>query len=163
MAEELSSDKKDEKEQPEEVVEKKSIPKIAIVIVATLIVMLLVTVLVGYFVTHKPQPKPVDSFALGPLYSLDPFVVNLIDFNGRRYLKTEIDLELENEKMFPEVEKKIPFIRNIVINILSSKTFKDISSVEGKDSLRREIVYRVNRALTSGKVKNVFFKDFVVQ
>lgn len=161
MAEEEKD--KTEEQQEDESPKKKGIPKMIVIIVAGLVLMLIVTIVVGYFVTHKPEPKPVDSFVIGPMYSLDPFVVNLIDYNGRRYLKTEIDLELENDKMTAEIERKVPFIRNIIINVLSSKTFKDISSIEGKDSLRREIVYRVNRALSGGKVKNVYFKDFVVQ
>lgn len=140
------------------------IPKIAIMIVSGLILMIVLTAVIAMFVTKEPKiEEPMVTFELGPMYSLDPFVVNLIDYNGRRYLKTDIDLELSNDKMLPEVNQKVSFIRNITINILSSKTFRDVSSIEGKDSLRREMVYRINRALTQGKIKNVYFKEFVIQ
>jgi flagellar FliL protein len=100
---------------------------------------------------------------LGPIYSLETFIVNLADKGGNRYLRVTMDLELGNAELQGEVEKRLPQIRDSILMILPSKRFEDISSVEGKTALRDEILEKVNSLLTLGKVTNIYFKEFVVQ
>ncbi|MBW2087159.1 MAG: flagellar basal body-associated FliL family protein [Deltaproteobacteria bacterium] len=57
----------------------------------------------------------------------------------------------------------MPQIKDSLLVLLSSKTFIDIKTVEGKMRLRMEIIGRINNFLTSGRVKNVYFTEFVVQ
>ena len=47
--------------------------------------------------------------------------------------------------------------------MLSNKTHEDIKTLEGKYQLREEIISMLNQYLSSGKIKNVFFTDFIVQ
>jgi flagellar FliL protein len=47
--------------------------------------------------------------------------------------------------------------------MLSSKTYDDIKTLEGKFQLREEIISILNQHLNSGKIKNVYFTDFIVQ
>ena len=49
----------------------------------------------------------------------------------------------------------------IIIIIISSKTYAEISSREGKDALREEIKNQVNLFLTKGQIVNVFFTEFI--
>ena len=96
------------------------------------------------------------------VYSLSPFVVNLFDTKGSRYLKLKVELELINCTE-DDVKKKEPKIRDSLIILLSSKKYEEIGSIEGKLRLREEITYRINSILGEGKVKGIFFTDFVVQ
>jgi len=98
----------------------------------------------------------------GFVHQLDPFIVNLFDERGVRYLKVRLDLELWNSTA-EEIEKKTPKIRDSLIVLLSSKKYEEIGSLEGKARLREEILFRLNRILGEGKVKEVYFTDFVVQ
>jgi len=82
---------------------------------------------------------------------------------GRRYLKCEINLELEGEELSPELDTKKPVFRDIIIRILSSKSLEEISTIKGKEKLKEQIVNDLNMRLKDGKVKNVYFTDFVVQ
>jgi flagellar FliL protein len=43
-----------------------------------------------------------------------------------------MELEVESEKVIEEIEKRKPQIRDIIIIILSSKTFKDLESRQEK-------------------------------
>ncbi|CRF41006.1 flagellar basal body-associated protein FliL [Helicobacter ailurogastricus] len=105
-----------------------------------------------------------DYLSLGPLYPLDsPFVVNLITQNGRRYLKTSITLELSDAKLLAEVKNKETAIKDTIIEILSSKSIEEISTLKGKNKLKEEIRSNINSFLIDGFVKNVFFTEFVVQ
>ncbi|WP_120945040.1 MULTISPECIES: flagellar basal body-associated protein FliL [Helicobacter] len=105
-----------------------------------------------------------DYLSLGPLYPLSgPFVVNLISQNGRRYLKASISLELNDPKLLEEVKVKETAIKDTIIEILSSKSMEEISTLKGKNKLKEEIRSNLNSFLIDGFVKNVFFTDFVIQ
>jgi flagellar FliL protein len=98
----------------------------------------------------------------GFMYKLDPFIVNLFDDRGVRYLKVRLDIELW-DLTEEEMTKKNPKIRDSLIVLLSSKNYEEIGSLEGKARLREEILFRLNRILGEGKAKEVYFTDFVVQ
>ena len=100
---------------------------------------------------------------MGPIYPLETIIVNLLDPNGRRYLKIQIQLELDNEALKAEIDKRMPQFKDAIISLLSSKTIPDINSVEGKMQLRAELAALFNQHLKSGKITNVFFMDFIIQ
>ncbi len=112
----------------------------------------------------EAAPQKVEEEA-GPavLLPLSPFIVNLVDPAGKRYLKLTLDLELSSEAVKTEVTAKMPQIRDGILVHLSSLSFDDIRSVEGKMRLRTQIISRCNTFVTTGKVTNVYFSEFVVQ
>lgn len=92
---------------------------------------------------------------------LPAFVVNLADQNARRYLKVVLEVEMTGN---PELlEANQAKIRDALLMLLSSKTSQDISTLEGKILLRKEIVDRLNQAIGQPKVSRVYFTDFVIQ
>nr|WP_321317563.1 flagellar basal body-associated protein FliL [uncultured Campylobacter sp.] len=110
-----------------------------------------------------PKERSNDFLNVGPIYPLDQFLVNLLSETGSRYLKMTINIELSSELLTPEIEQKKPLLRDIVIRILSSKTYEDISTTKGKERLKDEIAAKINETLRDGYIKNVFFTDFIVQ
>jgi flagellar FliL protein len=100
---------------------------------------------------------------IGPMFPLDPFIVNLADGDGKRYLKLTMELELEEEKTSEELEKRSAQIRDTVLTLLTSKTFVEIKDVAGKFKLREQITGRVNTHLKLGKIRQVYFTEFVIQ
>ena len=105
----------------------------------------------------QPAPKHVVTMPL------DPFLVNLADKESRRYLKLKVELEVDNEGTAKELEKSLPRIRDALILLLSSKTYLDLSSYEGKQQLKQEIKKRVTALPGGSKVSEVFFTEFVAQ
>jgi flagellar FliL protein len=91
-------------------------------------------------------------------------VVNLADDGDMpRYLKVEFDLELRPGSLVEEVEAKKTELRDAIIVLLTSKRSRDLTSIEGKDRMRDEIITRVNSRLQSATVNRVFFKEFIIQ
>lgn len=173
----------DEKEEVVEEPKKKSGGKMMLIIIIVLILILLIGGGLAAFLLlsggdevaqQSPQPqsaqqsRPVGQrsenlISIGPMYPMDQFVVNLLSESGSRFLKTSLDIELDNEKLASEMDAKKSAIRDIIIRTLSSKTFEEVSTIKGKDKLKDQIVERINAALADGQVKNIFFTDFVVQ
>lgn len=111
----------------------------------------------------KKSKKSTDHLAIGPMFPMTQFVVNLLSESGNRYLKVVVDLELSDAKLIPEMNNKKSLIRDIIIRTFSSKTFEEISTLKGKDKLKDEVLDKINESLSDGQVKNVYFTDFVVQ
>lgn len=100
---------------------------------------------------------------IGPVYSLDTFIVNLADERGTKYLKTKLGLELDNVLTAKEIDQRLPQFRDTILTILSTKSFEDIRQLEGKYQLRAEIMAMLNPLLRSGVITNIYFTEFVVQ
>ncbi|MBM0637580.1 flagellar basal body-associated protein FliL [Campylobacter sp. VicNov18] len=109
-----------------------------------------------------PTQRGSDFANIGPMYPLDPFTLNLLSDSGSRYVKCTIELEQNSELLKPELDKKVPVIRDIIIRTLTAKTFEEVSTQKGKERLKDELVGKINEILTDGFIKNVYFTDFVV-
>ena len=153
--------------------EKKS--KKLLIIILVFVLLLLGGGGVGvYYYFWAPKPPSAEELAkveaeknkkpeILPVFSLKPFVVNLADGKGRRYLKVSMKLELSNDELLDEVEKRQPQIRDVILTLLSSKTSDEVNSMEGKFLLREEIIKRVNTFLITGKITKIYLEEFVVQ
>lgn len=113
--------------------------------------------------TDKKNQKAKESMGeIGIMFPLEPFTANLLSENGGRYLKCSMELEQNIPTLTPELEKKKAVIRDIILRILSSKTYEEISTIKGKERLKDEIVNKVNEILNDGFIKNIYFTDFVI-
>jgi flagellar FliL protein len=164
MAREDKDEEKTDQEQP--VKKKGSMMKWIIIIVA-------VVVIVGggaggayyYFtkMTASKKETAVQKPPIGALWAMEPFIVNLIDNEGQRYLKAVIQLEVSDSLTVAELDQLKPKIRDNVLDLLSAKSYKDLMEQGGKQRLREEIQMRINTFLTKGKIEKVYFLDFVIQ
>lgn len=100
---------------------------------------------------------------IGTIFPLETFIVNLADDNGKRYLRVTMNLELAAIELEEELNQRLPQIRDIILMILPTKRFEEIRSVDGKLSLRSELMTRLNALLNQEGVKNIYFTEFVVQ
>jgi flagellar FliL protein len=99
---------------------------------------------------------------IGKLVPLETFLVNVSGSRGRKLVKINMELEVNNAEVQEEVEKIKPKIRDYIIIIVSSKTFAEISTKEGKDTLRDEIRNQLNLFLTKGQINKVYFTEFIL-
>jgi len=108
----------------------------------------------------KSKTEDDDEF-IGKMIPMETFLVNLSGNRGNKVLKVNMELEVEGERIADEIDKRKPQIRDIIIILLSSKTYAQLSSTEGKEYLRDEIRDTVNSFLTKGKIKHVHFTEFI--
>lgn len=101
--------------------------------------------------------------AKAQLVTMDSFVVNLSDPMGRRYLKVTMEVEVADAAAAAELTAAMPKVKDTLLLLLSSKAFADISSLDSKIELKNQIVDRLNLIIGRGKVRNVYFTEFVVQ
>jgi len=100
---------------------------------------------------------------VGVMFDLGTFVVNLADNDIERYLKVSVVLELKDQKVQAEAQKRLPEIKDAITTLLLTKRSSEIKTPEGIEFLKEEIAKRVNAILPLGGVKNVYFTEFIVQ
>lgn len=165
----------------EEKTEKKGGKGLIFVLIGVLVVLIIVVAVVVILLlggteekTQESSAKPVankerntgnsDYAKPGPIFAIpEPFIVNLVGQNGRRYAKTTIALEMSSPELQKEVTAKIPLIRDTIIRVLSAKTFEDVSTSKGKERLKEEITQELNTFMVDGYIKSVFLTEFVIQ
>jgi len=101
--------------------------------------------------------------SVGVMFDLGTFVVNLADPDIERYLKVSVVLELKDQQVQQEAQKRLPEIKDAITTLLLTKRSSEIRTPEGIEFLKEEIAKRVNAILPLGGVKNVYFTEFIVQ
>ncbi|MGI6208373.1 MAG: flagellar basal body-associated FliL family protein [Anaerolineae bacterium] len=135
--------------------------------------------------TAQPTPPPVGVMipyrpGSGIMYDLGTKIVNLAEPGGRRYLQVGVVLEclphdpgfyqLQGEarakaeaEVLEELDSRKPVLDDTVISILTSRTFAEIFTLEGKERLKEEMRTQVNTLLGYDQVASVYFTEFLVQ
>jgi flagellar FliL protein len=163
--------KKETADQPEEGGGSKK--KLIIIIVAVLV--LLGGAAGGYFFfmggekEKKISPEEeqaalkLQANQVGPMVNIDSFIVNISDDQESRYLKATITIEVDGEEASMEVNQRMPQIKDAILLLIGNKTFHELNDLQGKIQLRAELINKINSILLKGKVKRIYFTDFVVQ
>jgi flagellar FliL protein len=112
----------------------------------------------------KPQAQAKEQ-AEKVIYPLESFIVNLMDNAGlgKRYLKVTIELEVGNKEDKKTLENHTTQLRDATLLLLSSQSFSEINTMEGKLDLKQALLSRINQILGEGMVQRLYFTEFVVQ
>ncbi len=157
--------------------EGKSKKKLVIIIGAVLVLLLIIGGVAGYFLLFKkeapqedqdpglevPVPELNQSSTIGPMVDISEFIVNIISDDANHYVKAALTIELSNEEVQEEVEKRMPQIRDSILLLVGNKTYEELQDLQGKKQLKAELTSKINGILQAGKVKAIYFTDFVVQ
>lgn len=163
---------KDDKEDEVQETQEKPVKSSGVVlkwIIIGVVLLIVVAAAVGgglYFFrgaeTAQKKP-PAAAPVIGGLWPMEPFIVNLRDNNGERYLKAVLQLEMSAPELVAELNLLKPKLRDSTLDLLSSKTYQELQEFSGKQKLREDIMIRLNSFLTSGKIVRIYFTDFVIQ
>jgi len=162
----MAREKKEETEEQKEPEAPKKTKWKLIIFISIVAVVIAAGGIGGYFIFFKTgasKTAVVHQPAVVGTWPMDPFIVNISDGASDRYLKLVIQLEISDATVIPELDQIKPKLRDIILDLLTSKTYKELMDLPGKQRLREDIAGRVNNILIKGKVTKVYFTDFVVQ
>lgn len=106
---------------------------------------------------------PTTNEVVGPVISIAPFVVNLDEPGPSRYLKMTLQFELIAAETEDAMKKSEQLIRDTIIGYVSGLKLADTLGTAAKDKLRVEIMKKMESVLGAGKVRRMFFGEFMVQ
>ena len=100
----------------------------------------------------------------GEIIPLETFIVNLADPGTSKFLKVTLVLEVSgSRKVAAEVSSNTPKIRDIIITVLSSRTYDEIRTERGQTIFKNDIRTRINAFLQEGSVINIYKSEFIAQ
>jgi flagellar FliL protein len=109
----------------------------------------------------KAEPK------VRAVLHLEPFVVNLADPEGDRFLRVGIDLGLEQElgehSRAGQSEMPIARIRDTILMILTTCNADGLMAPEGKANLKEELTKALREHAPELGVQEVYFTEFFIQ
>ncbi len=114
-------------------------------------------------VEAAPREIPLSERGLVPF---EPFMVNLADGGGSRFLKVNLQLVLDSPKSADKVTSTpvvISRIRSEILELLTEQSGAALVTADGKAALKTAIGGRLEPVLEGGKVIDVLFSEFVVQ
>lgn len=124
-------------------------------------------------VQQQEESSSPESYAVSQLepHVIGPFVVNLSDAGGDRYLKLKIVLaepkhvgeKAKKEKESTGMSLQDVMIKDVIINVISAKTSDDLLSATGKEELKNELKTSINKALHKNLVQDIYFTEFIIQ
>lgn len=140
-----------------------------LIIIVSVAVVVCVTAVSAVFLFHggaKGAAAKEDKAEKGEtviMFSQEPFIVNIYDGQDLRYMKLRLDLELASIDAKNELTARQSQLRDAVLAILTTKTLQDVQNLQGKNQLKAEILAALSKIVAPGKVKQIYFTDFVVQ
>jgi flagellar FliL protein len=78
---------------------------------------------------------------------VDQFTVNLNPEGGEQFLQTAFTLKVTDQEVVDAVKLRLPDLRNQVLLLLSSKKASELTNVEGKQQLAKEILAIANEVV----------------
>ena len=82
--------------------------------------------------TSSEEPKPAKKMKKDLMFHLEPFIVNLAKSGGNRFLKVTVSLEMSSPEVRLGLKKNIQKVTDSILLLLSTKTFKDVYSVQAQ-------------------------------
>jgi flagellar FliL protein len=70
---------------------------------------------------YGQMPAEETESGMGPLYDLDTMIVNLADQGGKRYLRVTMALEVRDQDVVSNIDKRLPQVRDAVLSISADK------------------------------------------
>jgi len=108
--------------------------------------------------THDPADAGVVSF--------QPFVANLADEGGTRFLRTSLKLVVAGAETAKEVEEsdvELAQLQSAILEVLTVQTAEQLITPEGKAALKKQVLEKAGHVLHNATVTDVLFTEFVVQ
>lgn len=111
-------------------------------------------------VAHAEEAKETKTV----FYEMPTLLVNL-NSDGRQsnFLKLSVSLELSSEADRAELERMTPRVVDGFQVYLRELRIEDLQGSAGLQRLREELLLRVNAAIEDAEVKDVLFKEMLVQ
>jgi len=114
-------------------------------------------------VEDQPQEDPYDT-SPGYFYDLPDIVVNLNSDAARpNYLAIKVSLELSSAEDIPRIEQVMPRIIDNFQVYLRELTIDDLRGSAGLYRLKEELLRRVNDAVRPATVRDILFREMLVQ
>lgn len=144
-----------------------------LIYIAAAIFGIIIVVIVSMFVAQKTatsmfnEQKNIALVKAPPplaISRMDEFRINTSDTGETHFVKLQLSLGYDagSQALGLELESRKDQLRNLINMVVSQKTKDELKGVSNQLDLREEIKAHINHVLSEGKVKEIYFLEFIV-
>lgn len=112
--------------------------------------------------SEAPKHMAQETTFFPAIIDLGMFEVPLGDMGGERSLKVGIRIQGSTPALKQEIGRRSVQVKSTITSLIGIKTLNEITGVDGKIVLKKDIIAGLNRMLETGKAINVYFSEFVI-
>ncbi len=114
--------------------------------------------------TEEGELLPVEiPYDFEEIYAMEPFRDISLKGPGKvKLLNVTMELEMEDTTLRDELSLSAPSLREVIIPVLKARPINEIRGADGKILLKNRLIKKINKSLTTGRIRNIYFTEFVV-
>lgn len=97
------------------------------------------------------------------VYMVDDLIVNPANTDGKKLLLSSIGFDVASDHDQKELKAKDVILKDAVISVLTSKDLEKLANIAYRDTLRTEIIKRLNGVMPDVKINTIYFSKYILQ
>lgn len=111
----------------------------------------------------SPAPKHEDVPSTAVVHPIENLVLNPAGSNGTRFLMVTATFEVRDGGADQRLKDREAEVRDRILSLLSKKTVEELTDVNAREPIKKEVLAAVAPLFPQGDVVKVFFPQFVIQ
>ncbi len=96
------------------------------------------------------------------IFNIEDLIINPAGTSGQRLLLLSVGFGVSGDEELTLLQENEIIIKDMIIHTVSQKSLGTLSRIELKDSLKVELVDKINDTYPKAKVKNVYFSKYLI-
>ena len=113
--------------------------------------------------TPPPPVKSEAEAASAVTHEISNIVLNPANSGGTRFLMVTAAFELKDGKAEQMMKDREAEVRDHILALLGKKTVEDLTDINARDVVKKEVLDTIAPLFPKGAVLKVFFPQFVIQ
>jgi len=113
--------------------------------------------------TPPPPPKVEADAGSSVTHEISNLVLNPAGSGGTRFLMITAAFELKDGKADQMMKDREAEVRDHILALLGKKTVEDLTDINARDVVKKEVLDTIAPLFPKGAVLKVFFPQFVIQ
>lgn len=117
----------------------------------------------GVNVGFAAEASGEEPIQYGQFATINDLLINPRDSGGKRFLVLSLGVETKSSEVIVELGEKEIVIRDAILQLLSEHTADELASIALRESLKEQVVVRLNTVLQKGKIDRLYFTQYLLQ
>jgi flagellar FliL protein len=112
----------------------------------------------------SPAEKPAaETPNTAVVHAIENLVLNPANSGGTRFLMVTATFELKDGSVEQLMKDREAEVRDHILALLGKKTVDELTDIQQRDAIKKEVLDAVTPLFPKGAVRKVFFPQFVIQ
>lgn len=179
---ELTNDQPEEIEELDEEGSERSGPSGIVRLLLVLLPVLLIPAAVGGFLAYSQyvslaqtavangisfgvieEAEGAKPIKYGQFATINDLLINPKDSGGKRFLVLSLGVETKSSDVIAELAEKEIVVRDAILQLLSEHTAEELASIDLRESLKTQLIARLNTVLQKGEIDRLYFTQYLLQ